>query len=405
MHQKREGSGQHEVWHLHNCYFTSMNIRSKFPQQQTTIFTVMSALAQQHQAINLSQGFPNFHPDPLLLQHLNEALQEGYNQYAPMAGHLGLRQLLATKHQKAYGCTLDAEREITITSGATQALYTAITALVHLGDEVVIFEPAYGCYLPAIEAAGGRVVPIRLKAPHFYIDWQEVKECINAKTRMILVNTPNNPACTTWNEADWQQLESLVAGKDIVVLSDEVYEHLVLGGRKHLSLLGRPALKDQGLAVFSFGKTFHVTGWKMGHIAGSHSLMAEFRKLHQYVVFAANHPMQEALFRYMAEERVYSGLDAFFDQKYQLFVEACSDSGLRFLPSHGSYFVLADYSDWSDLDDREFAHWLTVSHGVASIPLSPFYSADMHQKLVRFCFAKTEDLLLEAAGRLQKVKK
>lgn len=398
-----EGNSQHEVEHPTICYFPPMKVRSKFPQQATTIFTVMSALAQQHQAINLSQGFPNFPPDPLLLQHLHDAVQEGYNQYAPMAGHLGLRQLLAAKHQKAYGCSLDAVHELTITSGATQALYTAIAALVHPGDEVVIFEPAYDCYQPAVEAAGGVVVPIRLRAPNFSIDWQEVQKAFHSKTRMVLVNTPNNPACTTWSELDWQQLEQLVVGKDIVVLSDEVYEHLVLGGRKHMSLLSRPALQEQGLAVFSFGKTFHVTGWKMGHIAGCKSLMEEFRKLHQYVVFAANHPMQEALFRYMAKEEAYAGLETFFERKYQLFVEACKGSGLQFLPSHGSYFVLADYSVWSDLNDRDFAHWLTVSHGVASIPLSPFYSAPMNQKLVRFCFAKTDELLLEAASRLHKV--
>lgn len=381
-----------------------MNFESKFPAQETTIFTVMSALANECGAINLSQGFPNFEPDPLLLDLVHSAAKSGYNQYAPMAGHPGLRRTLADKHAASDGCTLDPETEITITAGATQGLFTAISALVCPGEEVLYFEPAYDCYRPAIALAGAVPVPVQLTAPDFHIDWDAVRKRINAHTRMIIVNTPNNPGCYTWKAADWEHLEELVTGRDIIVLSDEVYEHIVYDEGVHRGVLSRPALREQSLAVFSFGKNFHVTGWKVGYIAGSRTLMDEFRKLHQYIVFSVHHPTQHGIAAYLTDPSRYLDLSGFFREKYETFLEASTGSSFRFLPSGGSYFVLADYSAISDMDDRSFAKWMTREIGVATIPLSPFYSSPpADQRLVRFCFAKTDELLQEAGERLRKL--
>lgn len=379
-----------------------MNIRSKFPKQETTIFTVMSALAKEFEAINLSQGFPNFEPDPDLLEELNSAMRNGYNQYAPMPGHLGLREILAEKHLKSSGRALNPASEITITAGATQAIYTSITSLVHKGDEVIYFEPAYDCYRPAVESVGGVVIGLALEAPDFKVDWELLSSMISSKTRMIIVNTPNNPGCFTWKKSDWENLERLILDKDIIVLSDEVYEHLVFDPEGHQSVLSRPALAKQSLACFSFGKNFHVTGWKLGYVAGDEQLMNEFRQLHQYTVFAVHHPSQQALYEYMQDPSTYQNLGPFYKEKYETFIKASKGSRFNFLPSEGSFFVLADYSKISDLTDKEFAVWMTKEHGIASIPLSPFYKeAPLDQRLVRFCFAKTVDLLQEAGEKLR----
>lgn len=381
-----------------------MFTRSKLPQQETTIFAVMSAMAREHNAINLSQGFPNFSPDQKLLDLLTKAVNNGANQYAPMPGHPGLREVLARKHNSAYSCQLNPGTDITITAGATQAIFTAIAALVHEGDEVIYFEPAYDCYLPAIQTVGAIPKAIPVKAPNFQIDWEYVENTISEKTKMVIVNTPSNPGCYTWSESDWQNLERLVQGKSIVVLSDEVYEHLTLNGNQHISVLDRPGLADQRLATFSFGKIFHVTGWKIGYAAGSTALMEEFRNIHQFNVFSVNNPCQQAIYNYLLDSSNYLELSTFFQKKHDVFIEKAQESRFQFLPTGGSYFVLADYSKISDLPDREFAIWLTKEHGIATIPLSPFYSeSHQGQKLVRFCFAKTEDLLLEAGERLQSI--
>lgn len=377
---------------------------SKFPHQETTIFTVMSALARQHDAWNLSQGFPDFSPDEQLVELVYKAMRDGHNQYAPMPGHAGLREVVAEKHNTAYACALKGDSDVTITSGATQALFTAIAALVHPGEEVIYFEPAYDCYRPAVESVGGIPRPLSLESPTFEIDWAAFGDCLNERTRMVVVNTPNNPGCFTWTADDWAQLEQFVAGKPIVVLSDEVYEHLVFDAHGHQSVLSRPALAEQRLAVFSFGKNFHMTGWKLGYAAGATALMHEFRKLHQYVVFAANHPMQEALFHFLQTPENYLGLSAFYERKYRLFSEGVEASAFDIIPAGGSFFVLADYSRVSDLPDRAFTEWLTVEHGIATIPLSPFYErAPKDQRLVRFCFAKSDDYLAKAAEAIRSV--
>lgn len=377
-----------------------MKIRSKFPAQETTIFSVMSALANEYGAINLSQGFPNFEPDAELIALVHDAMKKGFNQYAPMPGHKGLRDILASKHQRSSGQSWDQDKEITVTAGATQAIFTAISSIVRPREEVMYFEPAYDCYRPAIELTGATPVPIALHSPEFTIDWNEVAQKITPQLRMIIVNTPSNPGCYTWSANDWDHLENLVAGKDIVILSDEVYEHLVYDPEGHISVLSREKLKDQCMAAFSFGKNFHMTGWKLGYLVASAALTEEFRKLHQYIVFSVHHPSQQGIAKYLEEPLHYEALAGFYREKYERFLHACSSSRFRFLPSAGSYFVLADYSDISDLDDRAFAEWLTREAGVACIPLSPFYSdPPTDQRLVRFCFAKTDDLL-DKAGKL-----
>lgn len=364
----------------------------------------MSALAARYGAINLSQGFPNYQPDPVLTGMVTEAMAGPFNQYAPMPGHPALRAVLAEKHSAATGRHLDADSEITLTAGATQALFTAIAALVRPGDEVLYFEPAYDSYRPAIIANSATPVAISLSAPDFTIDWEQVATHINGRTRMIIVNTPNNPGCYCWTDEDWTQLESLVEGRDIAVLSDEVYEHILTGAMPHHSILSRSALADKGLAVFSFGKNFHMTGWKIGYIVAAEALTVEFRKLHQYLVFSVHHPTQEALSHYLRQPERYLCLADTYRQKYHRFLEACRNSPFRFLEAQGSYFVLADYSDLSELPDRNFAEWLTREHGVACIPISPFYAQPTgHQRLVRFCFAKTDELLDEAGARLSAI--
>lgn len=379
-------------------------IRSKLPDTGTTIFTVMSALANEHGAINLSQGFPNFDPDPRLRTLVKEAMDNGQNQYAPMQGLPELRAVLAKKILSLYGCQVSADNEITVTAGGTQAIFTAAAALIHPGDEVIIFDPAYDCYAPTVKLLGGTVVPIALHGPDFSVDWDKVESTITPKTRVIFINTPHNPLGRAFTAEDMRSLEQLVEKHDLYVISDEVYEHIIFDGLPHESVLRFEGLARRSFAIYSFGKLIHATGWKTGYCVGPSDLMTEFRKVHQFNVFAANRPLQYALAQYLRDPDTYTGLPDFFQQKRDYFLEQMAQTKFRFLPCQGSYFILADYSGLSDLDDMTFARQLTVEGGVATIPLSPFYNQPPEdQRVVRFCFAKTEDMLSQAAELLRKV--
>jgi methionine aminotransferase len=373
---------------------------SKLPRAGTTIFTVMSALAQEHKAINLSQGFPDFEVSAELIRLVYEKMKDGNNQYAPMPGILPLREIISKKVKKLYSAEYDPATEITVTAGGTQAIFTTIMAVVKEGDEVIMFDPAYDCYAPAIELAGGIPVSLQLKPPSFAIDWNEVKRTIHHKTRMIMINTPHNPTGSILTARDMMQLEKLTKHTDILVLSDEVYEHIIFDGYEHQSIMRFPALANRSFVVFSFGKTFHATGWKCGYVLAPSKLMAEFRKVHQFNVFSVNTPLQHALAEYMSHESNYSGLESMYAQKRDYFLQLMKPSRFKPLPCHGSYFLLFDYSGISKEKDSEFAKRLTVEHGVASIPVSVFYKNPPDQKWLRFCFAKKEETLKEAAARL-----
>jgi len=375
-----------------------MNIKSKLPKVGTTIFTVMSALANKHKAINLSQGFPNYDCDPALKALVNHYIQKGYNQYAPMAGVLDLRKMLAEKNENLYGRKINPETEITITAGATQAIFTAIAAFVSPGDEVVIIEPAYDSYRPAIEVCGGLPRAYELKGPDYAINWSDLRKLVNIRTRMIIINTPHNPTGTILTEADMLQLQEMTKDSDTIILSDEVYEHLIFDGEQHQSVQRFPALYERSLATYSFGKTFHATGWKIGYCIGPEYLMAEFRKVHQFNVFCVNHPFQQAIAIYLKDPQKYLSLNSFYQEKRDLFLETIKNSRFKPLHSKGTYFQLLDYSAISDSKDTEFAKWMTREQGVASIPVSVFYTASSEEKVIRICFAKTEELLREAGA-------
>ena len=376
-----------------------MNIQSKLPDVGTNIFSVMSALANQHNAINLSQGFPDFDCPTELQDRVNFHLRNGKNQYVPMAGVPLLRERLALKMENAYGQPINPDTEITITAGATQALFTAITAFVHPGDEVILIEPAYDSYRPAIELAGGVPVIHELHGPDYQMDWERFGKLISTKTKMIIINTPHNPIGKIRSEADMRTLERLTDGTDILVLSDEVYEHLIYDGQLHQSVLRFPKLYKRSLIVYSFGKTFHSTGWKMGYCVAPELLMREFRKVHQFNVFSCNSFVQYGIADYLENPDTYQQLPAFYQQKRDFFQQELIGSALKPLASEGSYFQLYDYSAVSDLEDKEFAKYLTTEIGVAVIPVSVFYSSSRDEKVVRFCFAKKEETLA-AAGRL-----
>lgn len=378
-----------------------MQFTSKLPNLGTTIFSVMSALANQHGAINLSQGFPNFDCDPKLKDLVAHYVQEGYNQYCPMVGLPALTEQLAQKIERLYGTIYNPAQEINITSGATQAIFSAIHAFVHSGDEVIIVEPAYDCYGPSIQLAGGTVRPYAITAPDWKINWEDLGKLVTPKTRMILLNSPHNPSGSLLTAADFEALSALVKGTNILILSDEVYEHLVFDGEEHCSILRYPELRERSLAVYSFGKTLHVTGWKLGYIVGDKTLMQEFRKVHQFDVFSSNTPMQHAIADYLKDEAVYLGLAPFFQAKRNFFLEQLKDSAWEFTPSAGTYFQVASYANISEEPDTEFAKRLTIEHGVAVIPLSVFYHDNLDHKVVRFCFAKTEDVLEQAGERLR----
>lgn len=373
---------------------------SKLPQTGTTIFTVMSKMAADHGAINLSQGFPDFPVDEVLIDLVHKHMREGRNQYAPMQGVRELREAISVKMEKLYGHTYNPDSEVTVTAGATQAIYTAITALVKEEDEVMIFTPAYDCYVPPVVLNGGTPVYVELVRPHFRPDWEEVKKRVNRKTKLIILNSPHNPTGAVWLEEDMKQLEKIVVSTGAFVLSDEVYEHIIFDGARHESAARYPALAAHTLIVASFGKTFHATGWKMGYIAGPSYLMNEFRKVHQYLVFSVNTPVQYALAEYLADESRYTGISAMYEKRRDLFLEAIKDSRFKAIPSRGTYFQLLNYSDITRKKEVNFAEELTKKHGVAAIPVSVFYPQPKDNHVLRFCFAKNEDTLREAAAKL-----
>ena len=377
-----------------------MQIASKLPDVGLSIFSVMSQLAYEQNAINLSQGFPNYDPAPALRDRVAYHLANGANQYAPMTGVAALRQRIVDKNKRLYGIDLDLTKEITITAGATQALFTAITAFVRPGDEVILIEPAFDSYRPAVEVNGGQVVPYALRAPDYRIDWDELGKLVTPRTRMLLINTPHNPTGTVLTAEDMRALQRLLQGTDIILLSDEVYEHLIFDGRTHESALRYPSLYRRCIATFSFGKTFHATGWKVGYAVGPPELMAEFRKVHQYNVFSVNHPVQLALADYLADPQHYLQLPDFYQQKRDTLMAAFAPTPLRALPCAGTYFQLYDYRHMSDLPDVEFADWLTRTHKVATIPVSVFYTDDIDERVVRVCFAKDEKTLRRAGQAL-----
>lgn len=375
--------------------------KSKLANTGTSIFAVMSGLAAKHGAINLSQGFPGFDCDPVLKSWVYHFMKEGKNQYAPMPGILELRELLSSKVKTYYNRSLNPETEVTITAGATQALYTAISAFVSQGDEVILIEPAYDCYRPAILLNGGIPVSVELRAPNYQVPWDEVENAITPHTKMLIVNNPHNPTGKIWMEEDVKEVTRIALKYGLLILSDEVYEHIVFDQKPHLSLLAVPELEDRCLATYSFGKIFHNTGWKMGYVAGNEKLMNEFRKVHQFNVFSVNTPIQYALHTYMQDASTYLSISNLFERKRNLFIEAMKDSPLKVLSCGGTYFILCDYSKVSDLPDREYAIKLTVEHGVASIPISPFNSSGKGDNTLRFCFAKSDEEILAAAEKLR----
>ena len=375
-------------------------IASKLPAVGTSIFTVMSKLASDCNAINLSQGFPDFSCSTDLVKLVNSAMKAGFNQYAPMAGLSHLREAIARKTQDLYSTEYDPETEITVTAGATQAIYTAIAAIVKEGDEVIIFEPAYDCYAPAIELNGGKPVYAQLKFPNYSIDWDEVKKLIKQKTRMIIICTPNNPSGNIFSAADMQKLEKLTKNTDIVILSDEVYEHIIFDGFEHQSVARYPKLAERSIIVSSFGKTYHTTGWKMGYCLAPKNLMVEFRKAHQYIVFSANTAIQYAYAEYLSRKEDYLALGNFYQQKRDYFLHLIKDSKFVPLPISGSYFQLLKYNNITKEKDTDFAVRLTKEYGVASIPVSVFYHKPQDNKVLRFCFAKSNETLEKAAAIL-----
>lgn len=382
---------------------TFPKIKSKLPAAETTIFTVMSKLASEHNAINLGQGFPDFECDEKLKELISKYVFEGKNQYAPLAGLPRLNQVLCKKAQKSHGVSLNPESQICVTAGATQALYTAIMAFVNKGDEVIIIEPAYDCYKSQVMLAGGVPKPYALNYPDYAINWNEIESMISKRTRMIIINTPHNPTGTILTETDLRLLESIVAGKDIVVLSDEVYEHLIYDGEEHQSVMKFPQLFEQSLAVYSFGKTLHATGWKLGYIAGPERLITEFKTIHQWNVFCVNSFLQFAIADYLENSKNHSYLPSFFAEKRDLMNHLFKDVPITPNIAKGTYFQLYDYSKVSDLNDLDFAKYLTTEIGVAAIPLSPFYSNGSNDKVIRLCFAKKEDTIKAAASRLNKL--
>lgn len=381
----------------------SGTINSKLPKVGTTIFTVMSALANEHGAINLSQGFPDFPVSAELIDLVTKFMKAGKNQYAPMQGVPELRSVISEKTKKLYGKKYDVANEINVTAGATQAIYTAITACVREGDEVILFTPAYDCYEPAIELNGGKTIFSQLQTPNYTPNWDEVKKLVNSRTRMIVINTPHNPTGSVWSEQDMQQLEKITDGTDIIVLSDEVYEHIIFDNKTHQSVARFPSLASRSFIVISFGKTFHATGWKMGYVLAPETLMAEFRKVHQFNVFTCHSPVQYALAEYLCHEDNYLKLGQFYQAKRDLFNQLITGSRFKPVPTYGTYFQLLDYSDITDENDVSFAERLTKEKGIASIPVSVFYNAKTDNKVLRFCFAKNDDTLEKGAEILCRI--
>ena len=377
-----------------------MNINSKLPNVGTTIFATMTNLANKHGAINLSQGFPDFDVDPRLVSLVEKYMRKGFNQYAPFQGVLPLRENLAAKTKKIYGRQYDVEDEITVTAGATEALFAAIMAVVSPGDEVIVFDPAYDCYVPAIELAGGVPVHIGMDYPGYSVDWDRVGRAVSSKTRLIVLNFPHNPTGAVLTPDDIASLKKIVEHTGIFILSDEVYEHIVFDGKNHESMACHPELAKRSFVVSSFGKTYHATGWKIGYCFAPKQLTAEFRKVHQYLVFAVNTPVQLAFADFLDDADGYLGLPSFYQKKRDLFLSKLGNSRFKVIPCTGSYFQMLDYSDISDMPDVEFSRHLTMEHKVAAIPPSVFYKNGDDHKVLRFCFAKKDDTLEEAALRL-----
>lgn len=381
----------------------SASLNSKLPKVGPTIFTKMSALATKEKAINLSQGFPDFECAPQLIELVHKAMKSGQNQYAPMAGLPALREKIAEKTAFLYGGKYNPETEITITAGATQAIFTAIASTVNEGDEVIIFTPAYDCYEPTIELVGGKPVYVQLKDPNYKINWEEVKKVINQRTKMIIINSPHNPTGSILSKKDLAELEKLTMQSNMLVLSDEVYEHIVFDGEKHNSVAAFPNLAERSFIISSFGKTYHTTGWKVGYCLAPAELMKEFRKTHQYNVFSVNTPVQAAYAKFIDNRDAYLELSAFYQEKRDLFRKLVESSNFTLKPAQGSYFQLLGYENISDEADVDFAIRLTKEFKVASIPVSVFYNKKVDHKVLRFCFAKQNSTLEEAAAILNKL--
>ena len=382
-------------------------LTSRLPNVGTTIFTVMSALATETGAVNLGQGFPDFGCDPALVDAVTQAMQAGHNQYPPMPGVPALRQAMAAKMQALYGLACDPNTDITVTAGATQAILTAILAVVHPGDEVIVLEPCYDSYVPNIELAGGVVMRVPLTPGSFRPDFDRIAAAISPRTRALIINSPHNPSGQVWSEADMLRLQDLLAPTNVLLISDEVYEHMVFDGQLHQSAARFPGLAARAFIVSSFGKTYHVTGWKVGTVVAPAPLTAEFRKVHQFNVFTVNTPMQHALAAYMANPAPYLDLPAFYQRKRDLFRDGLACTRFKLLPGAGTYFQCVDIADLAvperDLPEADFCQWLTREVGVAAIPLSAFYGNGFDQKVVRFCFAKQDDTLREALKRLARL--
>lgn len=385
------------------CMLFSGSVKSKLPKTGTTIFSVMTALANEHGATNLAQGFPDFACSPQLIELVNKYMVAGHNQYAPMPGVMSLREKIAQKTETLYSAIYNPDKEITITPGGTHALYAAISAFVAEGDEVIIIEPCYDSYLPAIQLNGGRAVFAELKFPDYKVDWNEVKKLVTYKTKMIIINTPHNPTGTTLSAQDMQRLEKLVKNTEIVVLSDEVYEHIIFDNLEHQSVARYPKLAERSIIVSSFGKTYHTTGWKMGYVLAPENLTAEFRKVHQFMCFSANTPVQYALSDFMDNRDAYMELSAFYQQKRNYFQQLIKGSKFKLLPCEGSYFQLLGYQKITQEKDTDFAIRLTKEYKVASIPTSVFYHKNIDNHVLRFCFAKQDQTLEKAAEQLHKI--
>ncbi|WP_426790031.1 methionine aminotransferase [Sphingobacterium sp. WOUb80] len=381
----------------------NFNLTSKLPHVGTTIFTKMTMLANAQQALNLSQGFPDFETDPKLVELVAKAMEKGYNQYAPMIGAQPLRDAIVKKYKEIYNVEVDATEELTITAGGTQAIFTAIATVVRPQDEVIIFEPAYDCYAPTIELFGGKVVPVRLLAPDFQIDWDYVATLINAKTRLIIINNPNNPTGKVLDREELIKLGTLLEGTSTLLLSDEVYEHIVFDGVLPQSVIGIPTLRKRSFVIASFGKLLHTTGWKIGYCIAPALLTQEFRKVHQFNVFSVNTPMQFAIAEYLSDLSYVKGLPVFFEQKRNLLKDGLEESRFKILPCEGTYFLNIDYSAISEEKEFEFACLLTEQHKIATIPLSAFYKEVTNQQVLRVCFAKKDETLWKAVEILKKI--
>ncbi|MCF6366872.1 MAG: methionine aminotransferase [Bacteroidales bacterium] len=375
-------------------------IKPKVPNIKTSVFAVMSQMASECGAVNLSQGFPNFNVSNELISLVNKSMKEGNNQYAPMAGVLALRKKLSAKTEKLYGKKYKPETEITITAGGTQALHSAISTVVNDGDEVIIFEPAYDSYAPVVKLNGGRPVYIKLKYPDFSVDWEEVNKTVNSKTRLIIINTPQNPSGKVFSNEDMLMLKKVVSGTKILILSDEVYEHIIFDNKQHNSIAKYPELAERSIIVYSFGKMYHATGWKLGYCMAPENIMKEIRKVHQFTVFAANTPIQYAVSEYIDKEGEYLKLSSFYQKKRDFFNHLLTNIGFSVRPTGGTYFQTVNFSEYTDETDFQLAERLVKKFGIAAIPMSSFYHNEENTKTLRFCFAKTDETLKEAVEKL-----